>query len=174
MKFELAQCLEILERTPKVLEVQLSGLSKDWLRGNEGNESWSPYEVVGHLIHGEKTDWMVRIKSILDMPEKEVFEPFDRFAHQKENQNLPIATLLKRFASLRANNLKQLSAFSISEDNLKLEGVHPEFGRVTLAQLIAAWVVHDLGHIAQISRVMAKQYCKEVGPWVQYMPILNQ
>lgn len=174
MDFELSKSLEILEKTPKVLDVLLNGLSNDWIYHNEGENTWSPYDIVGHLNFGEKTDWMVRIKIILQESENKLFEPFDRFAQLKENQEKPIAHLIREFKELRENNLKELKALKISEDDFGKTGIHPEFGEVNLKQLISTWAVHDLGHIAQISRVMAKQYKNEVGPWMNYLGVLNK
>lgn len=174
MKFELNKSLEILERTPLILEAYLVGLSEEWLKSNEGEGSWSPYEIVGHLIFGEMTDWLVRIKIILNSSENKLFEPFDRFAQLKENQSIPISQLLKTFSQLRSENIAELKSLNIRKDDLKLKGIHPEFGQVTLEQLIATWTVHDLGHIGQISRVMAKQYKNEVGPWINYLGVLTK
>ena len=173
MKFDINNSIEILERTPKVLESYLSGLSNDWLKNNEGENTWSPYDIIGHLIFGEKTDWIIRAKIILNQSENIMFEPFDRFAQLKENQNTPISKLIVEFKELRQSNLKELKSFNISDKDLELKGVHPEFGDVTLEQLISTWVVHDLGHISQISRVMAKQFETNVGPWKAYLRILN-
>lgn len=174
MKFTLKKSIEILERTPFVIESYLSGLSEDWLKNNEGEGTWSPYAVVGHLIYGEKADWMNRIKIILSSDENKLFQPFDRFAQFNEDQNRPIADLVQEFKILRKTNLEELVNLGISESDLKKEGIHPEFGNVTLKQLIATWTVHDLGHIAQIARVMAKQYSDEVGPWINYLSILKK
>ncbi|SHG40926.1 DinB family protein [Winogradskyella jejuensis] len=171
MNFEINKSVEILERTPKVLESLLKGLSEDWLFNNEGKNTWSPYEVLGHLIFGEKTDWIIRIKIILSTSENKDFEPFERFAHLNENKH--INELIDEFKILRYNNLKILKSFIITEEKLSLTGVHPEFGNVTLKQLISTWAVHDLGHISQITRVMAKQYTLEVGPWINYLGILK-
>lgn len=174
MQFELQKSLEILERTPLVLQAYLEGLSQDWLKNNEGENTWSPYEIVGHLVYGEKTDWMVRVKTILRTSGNKLFEPFDRLAQLKEDQDRPIAELLTDFNVLRTRNLEELHALNISDKDLQLTGIHPEFGEVTLGQLIATWVVHDLGHIGQISRVMAKQYKNEVGPWINYLSVLKR
>jgi hypothetical protein len=174
MAFELDKSIEVLERTPLVLKTYLSELSNEWLRNNEGEQTWSPYDVVGHLIFGEKTDWMTRIKVILNVSENKMFEPFDRFAQLNEDQQKTISELLSEFENLRTRNLQELRLLRISEEQLMYIGIHPEFGEVTLEQLISTWVVHDLGHIAQISRVMAKQYDKEVGPWKSYLGILTK
>ena len=173
MNFELNKSIEILEKTPLVLETLLNGLSKEWIVNNEGKNTWSPYDIVGHLIFGEKTDWMVRIKTILSESENKLFEPFDRFAQLKEDQNKPIQELIKEFKIIRKSNLNELISLNITSEDYNLTGIHPEFGQVTLKQLISTWAVHDLGHIAQISRVMAKQYTEEVGPWINYLGILK-
>ena len=174
MKFDLTNSITILEKTPKILESYLSGLSKDWLKNNEGENTWSPYDIIGHLIFGEKTDWIIRTKIILNQSENKTFEPFDRFAQLKENQNKPISELIAEFKSLRKSNLQELKFLNITAKDLELKGIHPELGEVTLEQLLAAWVVHDLGHIAQISRVMSKQYEANVGPWKAYLGILKK
>ncbi len=173
MGFQLEGAIEILENTPKVLHAYLCDLSKDWLYTNEGVATWSPYDILGHLIVGEKTDWMVRTKIILGDTESKVFEPFDRFAQEQEDKNRSITELLKELRQLREHNLTELKSLNLNREDLRLKGIHPELGEVSLKQLLAAWVVHDLGHISQISRVMAKQYKKEVGPWSKYLGVLN-
>ncbi|MBD79531.1 MAG: hypothetical protein CL840_11490 [Crocinitomicaceae bacterium] len=174
MNFELSDSIEILERTPIVLKSYLSGLSDNWLRNNEGKDTWSPYDVLGHLIFGEKTDWMVRIKIILNDSEDKLFGPFDRFAQLQEDQDKSIEEMLENFSELRHSNLEELKALNITPKEFSLTGIHPEFGTVRLDQLIATWVAHDLGHVGQISRVMAKQYKDEAGPWIKYLRVLNQ
>jgi len=174
MEFSLEQSLEVLSQTPQVLEAYLSHLSPAWLHGNEGPETWSPYEVLAHLIVGEQTDWLARINIIMSDSEDKRFKPFDRFAHLNQGEHQPIAILLQEFRALRTKNLVALKALNIHEADLSLTGMHPEFGIVTLQQLIATWAVHDLGHIAQISRVMAKQYREAVGPWSAYLGILKK
>lgn len=174
MIFELDKSKEILERTPNVLDTLLTGLSKGWIENNEGKNTWSPYDIVGHLIFGEKTDWIVRIKTILNNSKNKLFEPFDRFAQLNEDQNRPISDLINEFKLLREKNLNELESLNISQKDYERVGIHPEFGNVTLKQLISTWAVHDLGHIAQITRVMAKQYTKEVGPWINYLGILKK
>ncbi|SNY99956.1 DinB family protein [Flagellimonas pacifica] len=173
MNFELNKAISVLERTPSTLISLLNDLPKEWTQENEGDSTWSPFDVVGHLIHGEKTDWMVRTEIILgDSPNKE-FEPFDRFAQFENSKGKTLKVLLEQFKELRAENLKTLRVKNISAADYSRKGIHPEFGAITLSQLLSAWVVHDLGHIAQISRVMAKQYKEEVGPWPKYLTILN-
>ncbi|QHI34812.1 hypothetical protein IMCC3317_01560 [Kordia antarctica] len=174
MNFELNNSIEILERTPLILESFLSNLSSNWIKNNEGENTWSPYDIIGHLIYGEKTDWIVRAKIIVSQSENKTFESFDRFAQFKENQNLQISDLIAKFKDLRKSNLQELKSLHITSDKLALKATHPELGEITLQQLISAWVVHDLGHIAQISRVMAKQYDSNVGSWKAYLGILNK
>lgn len=173
MKYSTEKALEILEQTPKTLKSYLGNLSDDWLFANEGNDTWSPYDVVGHLIHGEKTDWIPRLKIILSNSENKTFESFDRFAQFENSKGKTITQILNEFENLRQDNLKVLKQLNLSSEQLKLKGMHPELGEVSISELLACWVTHDLGHIAQISRVMAKQYKNEVGPWVAYIPILN-
>ncbi|MBT8324388.1 MAG: DinB family protein [Winogradskyella sp.] len=174
MTFKIDKSLEILNRTPMVLETLLGGLSKDWLKNNEGENTWSPYNVVGHLVHGEKTDWMTRVKIVLSETGNKTFTPFDRFAQMQADQSIPIETLLSEFKTLRQKNLTELNALKIDDSKLNMEGMHPALGVVKLKQLLSTWVAHDLGHIAQITRVMAKQYKSEVGPWKNYLGILNK
>ncbi|WBL44229.1 DinB family protein [Algoriphagus halophytocola] len=174
MDFKLSQSIEILERTPYVIESYLSALSNDWIKNDEGEGTWSPYVILGHLVYGEKKDWMLRIKTIMVDSERKAFEPFDRFAQLQEDQNRPIGLMVQEFKELRKENLEDLISLEIQQHHLSRKGIHPAFGEVTLQQLIATWAVHDLGHIAQISRVMAKQYSKEVGPWFDYLSILKQ
>lgn len=173
MKFDLSKSILILERTPAVLNSLLGDLPNDWILPNEGKETWSPYDVIGHLVHGEKTDWISRAKIILSEGTDKSFKPFDRFAQFEESKGKSINQLLDDFNILRKNNLTELKSLNITEQQLQLEGRHPEFGVVTLRQLLSTWVAHDLGHIAQISRVMAKQYVDEVGPWKAYLGILK-
>lgn len=174
MEFRLKQSIEILETTPCVIASYLSQLSNDWIKNNEGNDTWSPYDILGHLIYGEKADWMIRVKTILSDSNNKTFEPFDRFGQLKEDQDVPIEAMIQDFKHLRQKNLEELTALQITEKDLSRIGIHPEFGAVTLQQLLATWAVHDLGHIGQISRVMAKQYAKEVGPWSAYLSILKK
>jgi len=172
--FDLQQGISILERTPGTLHAMLGGLSSAWTNATEGPETWSPYVIVGHLIHGERTDWIPRARIILAQGPERHFEPYDRFAQLRESQGRSLLELLDEFARLRLDNLATLSEWRLSEAQLALEGEHPEFGAVTLRQLLATWVAHDLGHVAQIARVMAKQYREAVGPWRAYLPILDR
>jgi DinB family protein len=172
--FDLELGVAVLERTPRVLDALLSGLPDEWTRENEGPETWSPFDVVGHLIDGELTDWMVRVGVILSQEPNRRFEPFDRFHHITRNRNRQLPGLLAEFRELRDKNLRELRALELTAAQLHLAGEHPAFGRVTLEQLLATWVAHDLGHIAQIARVMAKQYREAVGPWEAYLPVLRR
>ena|SRR5580658_8413618 len=174
MDFNLKQSIEILNSTPRVLKALLGGIDENWIKHNEGENTWSPYNVVGHLINGEYTDWIPRMEIILSNNAAKRFTPFDRFAHLKENREKSILVLLEEFSAIRIKNLTILKSKKITEGDLFRTGMHPAFGEVTLKQLLAAWVVHDLGHIAQISRVMAKQYKTEVGPWTQYLSVLTK
>ncbi|HEX9639423.1 MAG TPA: DinB family protein [Acidobacteriota bacterium] len=174
MTFDLLSARPILARTTAGLEALLRDLPDDWVRQNEGPGTWSPFDVVGHLIHGEKTDWIPRARIILEHGGSKAFEPFDRFGMLHASRDKSMNQLLDEFAQLRSRNLSTLDALQITPQQLSLEGRHPELGRVTLGQLFATWVVHDLGHIAQIARVMAKSYRSAVGPWSEYLPILNR
>lgn len=172
MNFELDQGIAILEKTPAVLQELLGSLSDKWTSENEGLNTWSPYDVLGHLIHGEKTDWITRMEIILKGDKDQTFEPFDRFAQFENSKGKTLESLLEEFASLRKENLSYLRSKELSSEDFKLGANHPDFGRVTLSELLASWVVHDLNHIAQICRTMAHQYKIEVGPWKNYMGIL--
>lgn len=173
MNFNIDSALEILEQTPNTLKSLLENLSEDWVLVNEGKETWSAFDVIGHLIHGENTDWIPRLKIILFENNKQ-FIPFDRFAQFENSKGKNLTQLLNEFKKLRDDNLKYLKSLSLTESQLNLTGVHPEFGSVTARELLSTWVTHDLGHIAQITRVLAKQYKNEVGPWTQYISILNK
>jgi len=173
MDFKLDKAIEILERTPGVIEELLNGLSQEWVMNNEGNDTWSPYDIVGHLIHGEKTDWIVRMEIIISDNDDKTFQPFDRFAQFEQSKGKTLQQLIDEFKELRKQNIAVLISKKFNEGTLNKTGIHPVFGIVTLSQLLSAWVVHDLSHIAQIARVMAKQYKTGVGPWQAYLPILN-
>lgn len=172
MKHDLARSIEILSRTPATLRALLGGLSESWTMANYGPETFSPYDVVGHLIHGEKADWITRAHWIEEKGTSEAFPPFDRFAQQRESVGKDMATLLGEFEALRAKSLADLKAMRIDEGTLGLVGRHPTLGAVTMRQLVATWVVHDLDHLAQIARALAFQYKDEVGAWRAYLPIL--
>jgi hypothetical protein len=174
LPFDVENGAAILERTPRVLRTLLSGLSSEWINGNEGAESWSPYDNVGHLVHGEKTDWIQRAEIILAQGEDRRFTPFDRFAQFRDSAGKPLDDLLDEFERVRTANVETLRGWNLTEAQLALEGIHPAFGQVTLRQLLSTWVAHDLGHIAQISRVMAKQYRDAIGPWRAYLPVMDR
>lgn len=172
MQFKLEEGIAVLKRTPRVLDVMLRGLPEDWVRNNDGPETWSPYDVVGHLIHGEKTDWIPRVEIILNDPQRP-FTPFDRSAQFKASEGKSLNQLLDEFATLRAQSVSKLKKLHLQPADLAKQGIHPEFGAVTLRQLLATWVAHDLGHIVQISRTMARQYKEEAGPWTAYLSTLR-
>lgn len=174
MTFELAAAVTVLERTPATLRTMLAGLSASWLDGTEGPETWSPYVIVGHLLHGERSDWLPRVQIIVAQGHNRRFTPYDREAQFKEHQGATIEFLLDQFATVRADNLHTLASLHLTNAQLDLTGEHPAFGSVTLRQLLATWVAHDLGHIAQVSRVMAKQYRDAIGPWRAYLPVMDR
>ena len=173
MDFDLDLSVEVLGRTPATIRALLSGLGEPWVRGTEGPETFSPFDNVGHLIDGEETDWIPRARIILAQGPSIRFEPYDRFRHRLRNADRSLESLLAEFAELRATNLELLRSWKLTARELDLPGEHPILGRVTLQQLLAAWVVHDLGHIAQVARVMAKQYRDAVGPWVPFLPVVT-
>lgn len=174
MSFALPDAIAVLERTPHTFRALLAGLPDAWLLADEGPETFSALENLGHLIHGERTDWIPRAAIILAQGANRRFEPYDRFAQRREMAGKTVAQLLDEFDALRAANLARLRGWEISAAQLDLEGEHPALGRVTLRQLLSTWVAHDLGHLAQASRVMAKRYRDDVGPWRQYLPILDR
>ena len=200
MQFEVTQAIEVLSATPATLRSLLQGLSDEWsmsisefgfrnsdlqsmarVRGEQipnpnseiPNRGWAAFDVIGHLIHGEETDWIPRARIILAQEENRTFVPFDRFAQFEKSKGKSLAELLEEFAQLREDNLDRLRTWDLTDEQLDLEGVHPELGRVTLRQLLATWVVHDLNHIRQIVTEMAKRYDGEVGPWKEYLSILK-
>ena len=173
MKYSLEKSFEILERTPSVLTQLLINLDEEWLMNNEGPETFSPYDVVGHMLHGEKTDWAARAKMILEYGTAKPFTPWDRFAMYEESKGKTIDQILEEFKVVRNENLVWLQSLNITEADLDKKGLHPSLEEVTLRNLLATWVVHDLTHIAQITRVMAKQYKEEMGPWPEFFRILN-
>jgi DinB superfamily len=174
MQYQLDHATEILRRTPPILNSLLRHLPEEWIFSTEGPETWSPFDVVGHLIHGEKTDWIPRAKIILEYGESRSFEPFDRYAMFGESRGKSLSDLLDRFEQLREVSLKELEEMHLTPEMLEKRGMHPELGVVTLSQLLSTWVVHDLGHIGQIVRVMSKQYSEAVGPWQGYLPVLTR
>lgn len=174
MDFALPQGIAVLARTPAALRALLDGLPPDWTSATEGPDTWSPYDVIGHLNHGERTDWIPRARIILEQGVNRRFEPYDRFAQFRESQGKSLGQLLDEFNALRAENLRTLEGWHLTDEQLALEGQHPAFGAVTLRQLLATWVAHDLGHVVQTARVMAKQYRDAVGPWREYLSVLNR
>lgn len=174
MPSTLAEDLEVLERTPAVLDALLRGTRPAWHRADEGPDSWSPFEVVGHLIHAEETNWIPRARSIRDHGEGRAFEPFDRFAHLARFADGPIEDLLDRFAAAREESLATLRGWDLSAEDLARLGRHPEFGAVSLGQLLSTWAVHDLSHLAQVVRAMAKGRAEHVGPWRGYLSVFSR
>ncbi len=173
MNFALEDAISILSRTPAVLRNLLADLPESWTRGTEGPDTWSPFDVVGHLIHGERTDWIPRTEILLTFGEKRSFTPFDRFAQFEASRGKTLHDLLNTFTELRAANLIRLESLELTPENLDRRGRHPELGSCTLGELLATWVAHDLSHIAQIARVMGRQYTAAVGPWRAYLPMLG-
>ena len=171
-QFNLKDTVAVLERTPGNLKAMLSGLPETWIKATEGEGTWSPYDVIGHLIHGERTDWIPRARHIL-AGETRPFESFDRLAQFAESQGKSLGQLLEIFADLRRENVGVLMGMNLTEADLERKGLHPELGEVTLRQLLATWVVHDLDHVAQIARTMAKAYGEATGPWTAYLSILR-
>ena len=171
--FAMDEAVAILARTPGTLDAMLRGLQDGWISANEGENTWSPFDVVGHLIHGERTDWMPRVKLILEHGESRAFDTFDRFAQFAASAGRTLDSLLDEFAALRRDNLRELESLRLTAADLDRRGRHPAFGVVTLRQLLATWVAHDLDHVVQISRVLALQYANEVGPWTAYLRIIS-
>lgn len=173
MDFHLDHAVSLLERTPAALTALLDGLPEPWVRGDDGPETWSPFDIVGHLNHGERTDWLPRARIILAHGAARPFEPFDRSAMLQADRGAALGELLETFAALRAQNLASLRGLALTEADLGRRGTHPDLGTVTMRQLLATWVAHDLSHLAQIAEVMARQYRAEVGPWAAYLPVLE-
>ena len=173
MEHDLAQTISLLARTPAVLNALLRDLPEAWTLSNEGESTWSPFDVVGHLIHAERTDWIPRARMILQFGETRAFEPFDRLGQVQESQGKSLAQLLDAFARLRSESLTELQALNLQPEDLDRRGRHPSLGQVTLSQLLATWVTHDLTHLHQISRTMAHQYRHAVGPWSVYLGVLQ-
>lgn len=173
MDFDLSNSIAVLERTPATLRSLLEGLSPAWTDATEGPDTWSPYVVVGHLIHGERTDWIPRARIILAQGVDRRFTPYDRFAQFRESEGKSLTQLLDEFARRREDNVSTLKEWRLTGAQLALEGEHPAFGAVTLRQLLATWVAHDLGHVVQVSRVMAKQYREAIGPWTEYLSVMS-
>jgi hypothetical protein len=173
MEFNIAETVEILRRTPAVLETLLKGLSPEWLEGNEGKNTWSPHTVMGHLIYSEETNWIPRLRKILSVNDNK-FTPFDRFAQLTLYKDKSMEELLRKFSDARKQSLLTLSTIPLPKEKLNMKGIHPDLGEVTLSHLLSTWTVHDLDHINQISRVMAKQYNEAVGPWKNYLGVLKR
>jgi len=174
MAFNLDEGVAVLERTPGTFRALLSGLPEPWITCTEGPETFSPFDNLGHVIHGERADWIPRARIILAQDRDRTFEPYDRFAQVRESAGKSLAELLDEFAVLRTANLATLRGWRLSDGQLELQGMHPALGAVTLRQLLSTWVAHDLGHIAQTSRVMAKRYRDAVGPWRAYLPVMDR
>jgi hypothetical protein len=174
MEFSLSGSLAVLEKTPNVLRALLSDLPPSWTEGNEGPETWSPYVVVGHLVHCERADWIPRVRITLEQGANRRFAPLDRLAQFRESEGKSLTQLLDEFVTLRAESMATLKQWNLTDEQLTLEGEHPAFGAVTLQQLLATWVAHDLSHLTQITRVMAKQYRDAVGPWRQYLSVMDR
>ena len=173
MKHSLEATVTLLARTPAALDALLRDLPEGWTVRNEGGDTWSAFDVLGHLIHCERTDWMPRAKIILQFGPKQTFEPFDRWGHVHEREGKPLGQLLDEFARLRSENIRELRALNLQPEELELRGSHPIFGLVTLSQLLAAWAAHDLTHLHQISRILAHQYREAVGPWSRFLGVLR-
>ncbi len=173
MNYDLEKSVEILRRTPGILRMLLQDIHPDWIMNNEGPDTFSPFDVLGHLVHGEKTDWTARIKMILEYGNTRPFETFDRFAMYEESKGKTLAGLLDDFENLRADNIQWLLKLKLGEGDFTRAGLHPLLGEVSLENLLATWVVHDLTHIAQVTRVMAKQYKEAVGPWTEFFRLLH-
>lgn len=174
MNYDVREAQALLARTPPVLDALLRDAPLAWVHANEGPNTFSPVDVLGHLIQGDRTDWIARARLILEHGEAQPFAPFDRYGHRRAVMGRAPAELLDEFAALRRANLETLAGWRLATADLSRKGTHPDFGRVTLQELLASWVVHDLEHVAQVARVMARQYAGEVGPWAAYLPILSR
>lgn len=173
MNFSIEKSIEILERTPATLHALLHGLSTDWTTANEGGETWSAYDIVGHLVYSEKANWMLRMDLILSRQPDKTFQPFDRFAQFEQSKGKTLEELLGEFKAVREKNIAYLRSKNLTGNDLAQKGTHPAFGEVTLSQLLATWTIHDLSHLAQVSRVIAKQYKEAVGPWTAFLRVLQ-
>ena len=171
--FVLQEAIEILTRTPAVVATLLRGLPEPWTSAHEGGETWSAFDVIGHLIHGEEADWLARARIILEQGDSRPFDKFDRQAQFEASKGKTLTELLDRFAALRAGNLRELAGLGLTDADLDRRGMHPALGPATLRQLLATWVAHDMDHIVQISRVLATQYADEVGPWRAYLRVIS-
>jgi hypothetical protein len=173
MNFSLADAVPVLRATPGTLRSWLADLPESWTHRNEGPDTWSPFDIVGHLIHGERTDWIPRLEHLLAHGDSRPFVPFDRFAQFRDSRGKSLQQLLDTFTELRRESIGRLESLQLATGDFARPGRHPELGPVTLGQLLATWVVHDLNHVAQIARVMARQYTEPVGPWIEYLPVLR-
>lgn len=174
IEFSLDHAINLLSRMPGVLRGMLEGLPSEWLSKNDGEKTWNPYDVLGHLIHGERTDWIPRAKIIMEEGERKAFEPFDRFAQFEASKGKSLEELLGTFERLRQENIRRLKEMRLRPEDLRRSGKHPELGTVTLGELLATWVAHDQDHLVQISRTMARQYQKAVGPWQAYLSVMRR
>lgn len=172
-EYSLEKSWQVLDRTPAVLRSLLSGLDDEWTKNNEGPDTFSPYDVVGHLVHSEKTNWPGRVKMIREKGASAIFDPFDRFAMYKDSIGKSLDQLLDEFEALRKANMQWVKSLQLTNQDLDKKGTHPQLGEVTLRQLLSAMAVHDLGHIGQAVRVMSKQYKEEVGPWAEFFRLLK-
>ncbi len=172
-EFRVADAVTVLTRTPAILDALLRGMPEGWARGNEGEDTWSPFDIVGHLMVGERTDWMPRVRILLEHGEGRAFDPFDRFAQGKESQEQSLEQRLDDLARLRRESLAALEALNLQPEDLRRRGRHPALGVVTLGELLATWAAHDLTHLHQLSRVMAYRYRNAVGPWSAYLGVLH-
>jgi hypothetical protein len=173
MQHDLQHTIALLARTPATLDAFLRDLPDAWTLSNEGEDTWSAFEIVGHLIHGERTDWMPRTRLILQFDDTKPFVPFDRWGHRRESEGKTLGALLDEFARLRDENLSELRGLNLQESDLQRRGRHPALGVVTLSQLLATWAAHDLSHLHQLTRVMAHQYREAVGPWTAYLGVMQ-
>jgi len=171
--FAIDEGVAILTRTPASLDALLRGLPDGFIAAHEGGETWSPFDVVGHLIHGERTDWMPRLRRILESGDAVAFDRFNRVAQFEDSKGRALGSLLDEFAELRRHNLDELKGLRLTSADLERRGLHPELGPVTLGQLLATWVAHDLDHVTQIARVLARQYADAVGPWRDYLRVIS-
>jgi uncharacterized damage-inducible protein DinB len=169
----LTRSIALLERTPSALNALLRDLPEEWTQRNEGQGTWTVFDVIGHLIHGERTDWIPRARRILESGESKPFDRFDRFAQERESRGKALPQLLDEFARLRAEKLDELRAMNLSEDDLKKRGTHPALGTVTLSELLSTWAAHDMTHLHQIARIMAVQYREAVGPWKKFLGVMR-
>jgi len=173
MNQDLDHTITLLSRTPATLNTLLRDLPEEWTHRNEGGDTWTAFDVIGHLIHGERTDWLPRAQRILQFGETRAFDPFDRLAQQRESRGKSLPQLLDEFAALRAENLRQVRTLNLQPEDFSRRGKHPALGVTTLSQLLATWATHDLTHLHQISRILAYQYRDAVGPWSKYLGVLH-